>query len=456
MRIVRFQAENVKRLQTVEIKPNGNVIEISGKNGNGKSSVLDCIEYALGSAAVLPSKPIRTGKDKASIMLDLGEMIVTRKFTTSGTTLVIEAKNGARFPKPQSMLDQIVGAISFDPLEFTRQKAAEQLKTLRGLVKIEADLDALDGLNAKDYDKRTEVNREAKAFRARADAIFGGGDLPEERIDVEALVESLETAGQANTLLEKRRQGRLAVEGAIAAETNRAAEHRSRAADLRAEADKLDAAAVLCDEACAADRKRLDDAEPLGEPVDTTAIREQIEKATKTNREIEQRDAKRNHIADAEKAEAEAKALTETMDARTALKTKAIAEAKMPVEGLSLGDGMVLFNDLPLEQASSADQLRVSIAIAISMNPKLRVLRIKDGGLLDEDSMAMIEKMAADGDYQFWVESVLPHGNMAIIMEDGQIKGAVEEAPADHEHPQDPVDKALGVPPIDPPPGNLI
>jgi recombinational DNA repair ATPase RecF len=47
MRIVKLQAENVKRLVCVEIEPSGNLIVVGGKNGNGKTSLLDSIMMAL-------------------------------------------------------------------------------------------------------------------------------------------------------------------------------------------------------------------------------------------------------------------------------------------------------------------------------------------------------------------------------------------------------------------------
>ena len=47
MKIVKLTAENFKRLEAVEITPDGNTVLISGRNGQGKSSVLDSILAAL-------------------------------------------------------------------------------------------------------------------------------------------------------------------------------------------------------------------------------------------------------------------------------------------------------------------------------------------------------------------------------------------------------------------------
>ncbi|MDE2470486.1 MAG: AAA family ATPase, partial [Bradyrhizobium sp.] len=65
MKIIRLESENIKGLRAVEVEPDGNVVIIGGKNGAGKSSVLDSMWYALGGKDALPSKPIRNGEKKA-------------------------------------------------------------------------------------------------------------------------------------------------------------------------------------------------------------------------------------------------------------------------------------------------------------------------------------------------------------------------------------------------------
>ena len=122
-----------------------------------------------------------------------------------------------------------------------------------------------------------------------------------------------------------------------------------------------------------------------------------------------------------------ADSLTDAMAERTRQREAAIRNAAMPVPGLGFSAEGVTFNGLPFDQASSAEQLRVSVAIAMAANPKLRVLRIKDGSLLDENGLRMIGEMAQAEDYQVWVESVRTDGKVGIIMEDGAIAGYGEE-----------------------------
>lgn len=87
MRIVKLQAENVKRLKCVEITPDGSTVVISGRNAQGKTSVLDSIWLALGGGAAARTtvRPIRDGEKRASVTLDLEEIIVTRTWTLKGS-----------------------------------------------------------------------------------------------------------------------------------------------------------------------------------------------------------------------------------------------------------------------------------------------------------------------------------------------------------------------------------
>jgi predicted ABC-type transport system involved in lysophospholipase L1 biosynthesis ATPase subunit len=427
VKIINLQAENIKKLSAVEITPAGALVQITGPNGSGKTSVLDSIYWALAGAKEIASQPVRKGEEKASIRLDLGEVVVTRRFTAAGgTTLTVEGAKGARFPSPQKMLDDLLGSLTFDPLAFSRMEPKKQLEQLRTMVKLDVDIDELDAQNAIDYAARTEVNRTAKQLEAQEAAIVVAPNLPDEPIDVSALLAEMEIAAEHNTGIEQRKQRRadvannilslktsLPVEEQMLANLERqVAEQRNAIEGYRAKIIEL--------------QGKLDAAEPLPDPIDPAEIRAKIEAAQTTNEQlklVEQREALRFKL---EAAESQSAGLTIAIEERTRKRQDTIAKAAMPVPGLSFGDGHVIYNDIPFDQASSAEQLRVSVAIAMAMNPKLRVLRIKDGSLLDENGLKMIEEMAGAGDYQVWIERVDTSGTVGIVMEDGHIR-AVEQ-----------------------------
>lgn len=204
MKIIQFTAENIKKLKAVSIRPDGTLVLVTGANAQGKSSVLDAIFMALGGSKAIPSQPVRHGMEKAYVKLDLGELIVTRKFTANGgTSLTVEAANGSKFPSPQSMLDGLLGALAFDPLEFSRMAPKQQLETLRGLVKLDVDIDALDVETKKLYDQRTIINRDVKSLQSRQPAM-PAHPWAEEEVSVGKLVSELAHANQINSIRQKR------------------------------------------------------------------------------------------------------------------------------------------------------------------------------------------------------------------------------------------------------------
>lgn len=424
MKIVSLLSENIKRLSVVEIKPDGNLVQICGKNGSGKTSVLDSLLWALDGSKAIQSKPIRRGQTQARIRLDLGDIIVTRKFTEGGnTTLTVESAEGARYPSPQAMLDKLLGSISFDPLAFTRQKPREQFDTLRDLVKVDVDFDQIDALNRGDFGRRAEFNKDAKTLRAQIEGYRPfSADLPAEPIDISALVDEIGKVGEHNVAIDRKREARERMAEKAQGMRDEAKLKTEQAAKLRADADKLDQFAANFIAEADKIAEQLGGYEPLSAPVDPAEVKHRLEVAQGINDELKRKARRDELVRAADEKEAAAKALTEKMDAREKAKKDAIAAAKMPVDGIGFGDGQVMLNGVPFEQGSDAEQLRASCAIAMAMNPKLRVLRIRDGSLLDENGLKLLAEMAEANDYQVWIERVDSSGKVGVVLEDGHVK----------------------------------
>lgn len=414
MKIIKLTAENIKKLKAVEISPTGALVQVTGPNGSGKSSVLDCIFYALAGTSEIPSKVVREGEERAYVKLDLGDMVVTRKFTAAGgTSLIVEAQNGARFPSPQKMLDALIGSLSFDPLAFARMQPKEQLESLRRIVKVDVDIDALDAQAKAAYDSRTVTNRQIKALETRIDAMPPlPANVPDQPVDFVTLMGELDAAEKYNAEIEKERQRRESTTRSIA---NRRAE----AQEVHKQAEALLKRVRDLEEGATDMETGLSAMLPLAQPIDTVEIKATMAQAQETNSRVAEKQKRTELATELRQLRATEQKFTETIELSRDTREKAIAQANMPVPGLSFGDGEVIYNNLPLAVASDAERLRVSVAIAMAANPQLRVLRIKDGSLLDENSLAQLAEMTALADYQVWIERVESPGKMGVVMEDG-------------------------------------
>lgn len=424
LRIIELRAENVKKLRAVVIRPDTSVVQITGANGSGKSSLLDAIYWALAGTKGITSQPVRQGEDRAVIRLDLGEIVVTRTIRPDGETrLTVEAANGARYPSPQRMLDDLFGALTFDPLAFARMDPKAQLEQLRGLVTLDVDLDEIDRETKRAFDDRTELGRRVRELEARlANAVVPAG-LPEAAVDVSALLAAMQAGAAHNEQLAASERDR-------AATTEQARNRRESARVSRERADALLRDAERLELEAGAIEIALANSPALGAPVDLAEIRAQIDAARAANEGVAKREERERLRAELRARTDELDALTTAIELGRARRADAIARAVFPVPALSFGEGEVLYRDLPFGQASSAEQLRVSVALAMAANPRLRVLRIKDGSLLDERSLALIADLAEREDYQVWIERVDVSGRVGVVIEDGSVVSPPEREDA--------------------------
>jgi hypothetical protein len=411
MKIVRFTAENVKRLKAVEISPEGAVQVISGRNAQGKSSVLDAIWLALGGgpAARATSRPVRDGEETAMVSLDLGDFVVTRTWKGDRTTLTVHGSDGARHSSPQAILDGLVGRLSFDPLEFTRRSSAEQRDALLSIVDLPFDPAALDADRARAYDLRTEIGRQQKAI--------GKVKKPESTLPLaEHSATDLFAEIQAARIVKQteldQRSGIAAMTAEIEAKTARIAE---LTAEVSERTQSLEAATVALTVAPEGHIERLE-VRMEGLEVANEAIRD-------SNRNLAS-------FTNSEALHEEYEALTAEIAGLDSTKAKGLAAAAFPVDGLGFDESGVTYQGIPFSQASSAEQIQVSLAMAMSLNPTLRVIRIMDGSLLDADSLAAIAATADAADYQVWIERVGDGDAGAVVIEDGEIVASDEQAAA--------------------------
>ena len=79
------------------------------------------------------------------------------------------------------------------------------------------------------------------------------------------------------------------------------------------------------------------------------------------------------------------------------------------------------YNGLPLADASTGEQIRVSAAIGMAGKSDLRFLIIREGSLLDDEGMAILEKMAHENDFQILIEIVDNSGKVGVFIQDGEV-----------------------------------
>lgn len=401
MRIDRVHISDFKRIKLVEFKPEGDLIVVGGKNGQGKTSVLDAIASALGGTKPKIADPVRHGADRYETRIITDTGLEIRQYGTAEGTygLRVRAADGMEAAQPARFLEKFYSTLTFDPLAFARQSAGEQGETLRRLLGL--DWGALDAKRREYYDARANANRQVAEMGAVEEP---DPSLPELPLSLNDLADAV---NGANELVQQRRDLGRKVE-VLANEVS----------ELTQRLDQVKQMLAAAQRAHSDVQARLTE---LPEPPDVDGLKLTISRAEETNKRILANNEHRRRLAIVEEQKQRSAEMTAKIQGVDAQKRQMIAEAEFPVTGLDFDEeGRVLYNGVLFEQAAESEKIRVSAAVGLEMAPQLKVLLIRDGSLLDEDSMLELQTLAEVYDAQILIERVGAEGAQ-IVLRDGEI-----------------------------------
>jgi len=207
LRIVELRAENFMRLHAVRIRPDGNMVEITGKNDAGKSSTITAVAWALGGKEFAVAMPLRKGEDRGEVFVDLGRLKVTKAMKRNGDDvdikLTVEFRDGSRPRSPQAVLDELRGHL-LDPIAFIRAKGPERVEMVKQLVP-EFDFATNERAREKVFKDRTDVNRDHKRAVAAREAIRLPPGTKPGRVVIADASAQLAEINRANEITRQRR-----------------------------------------------------------------------------------------------------------------------------------------------------------------------------------------------------------------------------------------------------------
>lgn len=420
MNIIKLSAENVKKVSCVEIDANGEPVILTGDNGAGKSTILDSILMGLQGKRF--AQPIKEGESRATIKLDIGEYIVTRKITQKNSYLEVVKADGEPVASPQKVLDAIVGQLTLDPLEFSRMKPKDQRKLLMEVVGV--DVDSMDEQYGAYYAERTGVNKIAAAKKIQWEQMPKAPEgTPSEFVNADKLLSELEE------LDAKESANRVAQEELKVVENTRdnllggIEDTTKEIAELQAKIKELEQWVSESHDRVNSLEKQIAEFKPV--EVDTgrmAKIREELSRVDDINANVQLIKNRKKAYEDYQEVQKQSDELTDRLDKIKDAKEKALREADFPVPGLSVSADEVTYQDRPFEQLSTGEQILVSTLIAMKLNPGVKIIMIREGALINSKNLQMLLETAKKNGYQVWMEKFQEEaGQIGLHLVDGSI-----------------------------------
>lgn len=407
VKINELLIENVKRVKAVQFEPSADGLTIiGGRNGQGKTSVLDAIAWALGGNNYKPSVPERDGAlvpPNLHIELSNG-LIVERKGKNS--TLKVTDPNGNK--SGQQLLNEFVSTLALDLPKFINGSDKDRADSLLKILGIGDVLSQLDTKENQLYAQRTEVGRIADRKKKAADEMPIYPNVPKEPVSATELIKEQQEILARNGENERKRQDAARYEQMLA--EAQIAFDEAKAALQKAEQDCLTArksAENLHDESTAELEKNLAEIEALNIKIRANSTKEAAE-------------------IEANNLQQEYDGLTEQIESVREERNKLLDSAELPLPGLSVKDGKLIYNNMPWDGMSGSDQLKVATAIVRKLNPQCGFVLMDKLEQMDLETLQEFGVWLKQEGLQVIATRVSTGDECSIIIEDGMVKGDTE------------------------------
>ncbi|MFV0518412.1 MAG: hypothetical protein ACK5MV_13545 [Aminipila sp.] len=442
-----------------ELDLGGKSIEITGTNGVGKTSAIDAVKYALTNSSER-EYIIKIGETEGEILVETDSgLSINRKARANQADYKRIRSNGMDIPSPETFLAEIFTKMQLDPVAFCSMGKKEQNRIILDLIEFPWDLNwikeqfgeipqgvnyeqnilqVLNDIQADDGDyfmTRQDINRDIRNKRAFIEDI--AKDIPSgyqaekwEKYSLSDKYHELEKIRADNNLIERARAFKSTYDNKLRGiqadyEISLSAEEKAIAnerdgltstierlkAEIKAAEDKLgNLDSKLEDKKKICESKKNESIAKLDkdmgvadqyinlELTDTTELATEISEAEKMKKHLNEYNRMVALESEVEVLKESSEELTRKIELARTLPGTILETATIPVEGLTVKDGIPLIHGLPVSNLSEGEKLDLCVDVAIS-NPNALQIILIDGAekLSDENRARLYEKCKAKG-----------------------------------------------------------
>lgn len=409
VKINKLEIENVKRVKAVAIEPTPNGLTvIGGNNGQGKTSVLDAIAWALGGNKYKPTKAQREGSvTPPSLQITMNNGLIVKRDGKNSSLKVIDPTGRKA---GQQLLNEFVEELAINLPKFLEASDKEKAETLLQIIGVGDELFELDSAEARLYNDRRAIGQIADQKKKFALEKPYYTDAPDELVSVSELIQQQQAILARNGENQRKREQVTKISQDLDLANQIVNSLKKQLQEAEEKQAKLQADLEVAHKS-AADLKDESTAE----------LEKQLAEIDEINRRV------RANL-DKEKAESDAKEFKEKYDSLTAeieeiraKRTDLLSKADLPLPGLSVMDGKLTYNNQQWDNMSSSEQLRVATAIVRKLKPDCGFVLLDKLEQMDLRTMNEFGKWLEKEGLQGIATRVSTGDECEIIIEDGYV-----------------------------------
>lgn len=409
VKINKLEIENVKRVKAVTIEPTSNGLTILGGNNNqGKTSVLDAIAWALGGNKYKPSKPTRDGSmNPPTLRLELSNgLIVERKGKNSD--LKVTDPSGQK--AGQQLLDSFVEELALNLPKFIESSSKDKANTLLQIIGVGEKLWELDRKEEQLYNERRTIGQIADQKKKFADEQPQYPEAPNELVSIADLIHEQQEILARNGENARKRQNRENIVNSLHLSEARLKQLKEQLAQEEATHEKLMGDYVEAN-------KSIEDLKDES----TDEIENSIANIEEINRKVRANLDKEKAEEDAKQYGSQYDNLTKQIQDVRDERTSLLDSADLPLPGLSVEDGELVFEGQKWDNMSGSQQLRVATAIVRKLKPECGFVLLDKLEQMDIPTLNEFGKWLESEGLQAIATRVSSGEECQIIIEDGYV-----------------------------------
>lgn len=460
MKTTKIKIRNLFGITETEL--DGRSVELTGGNGVGKTSVIDALRYALTNKSDR-NIIVRQGEKEGEILIETDTgLSIDRKKRTEQSDYKSVKENGREVMAPENFLKQLFTPLQLDPVAFTLMDEKAKNRAILDLIEFDWDMNFINekfgeipnwvnyeqnilevlsdmqSENGEWFKERQNVNRDIRNKQAFIEDI--AKDIPEnyqaekwESYDLGASYKKLEQMKELNSRIERAKLFRssydsklrkleadkmievTSVEKAIAAERETLLSDIERMkALIQSNEEKLKGLSAILDDKKALAESHFSEAKTKldadmsvaddymdRQPVDCTELQQEVSTAEDMKRHLNEYQRMKAMQTELEQLKSKSDEYTRKIELARTLPGTILETAKLPIEGLTVEDGIPLINGLPVANLSEGEQLSLCVDVAISKPNGLQIILIDGTEKLSSENREKLYSKCHDKGIQF-------------------------------------------------------